>query len=123
MYMLRSSGPLTEKKLRANDVATALASSVLPVPGGPYSSTPVDSHLSHDIDLRAGQHLPDRFLMQLANSSGCWRCSWMVTRISRLTDWGPPTSSHDTLGTYFLRRQRFPCGLQVVVVVVVWEWG
>jgi hypothetical protein len=40
MYMFRSSGPLTEKKLREHDVATALATSVLPVPGGPYRRTP-----------------------------------------------------------------------------------
>ena len=32
MYMLMSSGPLTDRKLRAHSVATALASSVLPVP-------------------------------------------------------------------------------------------
>lgn len=35
MYMLRSSGPLTLKKLRLYSVAMALARSVLPVPGGP----------------------------------------------------------------------------------------
>lgn len=40
MYMLRSSGPLTEKKLSEHEVATALARSVLPVPGGPYSRMP-----------------------------------------------------------------------------------
>jgi len=33
MYMLMSSGPLTLRKLSAHSVATALASSVLPVPG------------------------------------------------------------------------------------------
>jgi hypothetical protein len=33
--MLSSSGPLTEKKLSEQEVATALASNVLPVPGGP----------------------------------------------------------------------------------------
>jgi hypothetical protein len=32
MYMLMSSGPLTDRKLSAHSVATALASSVLPVP-------------------------------------------------------------------------------------------
>jgi len=40
MYMLSSSGPLTEKKLSEHDVATALARSVLPVPGGPYRRIP-----------------------------------------------------------------------------------
>ena len=34
-HMLSSSGPLTLKKLSEQDVATALAKSVLPVPGGP----------------------------------------------------------------------------------------
>lgn len=32
---------MTEKKLSEHDVATAFASSVLPVPGGPYSRMPV----------------------------------------------------------------------------------
>jgi hypothetical protein len=41
MYMFRSSGPLTEKKLSEHEVATAFARSVLPVPGGPYSKMPV----------------------------------------------------------------------------------
>lgn len=36
MYMLMSSGPLTDRKLRAHSVATAFASSVLPVPGQQY---------------------------------------------------------------------------------------
>jgi hypothetical protein len=40
MYMLRSSGPFTEKKFNENDVATALARSVFPVPGGPYRRIP-----------------------------------------------------------------------------------
>ena len=34
-YMLISSGPLTERKLTEHSVATAFASRVLPVPGGP----------------------------------------------------------------------------------------
>jgi len=41
MYIFKSSGPLTEKKFREQEVATALAISVLPVPGGPYSKMPV----------------------------------------------------------------------------------
>ena len=40
MYILSNSGPLTERKLREHDVATAFANSVLPVPGGPYSRMP-----------------------------------------------------------------------------------
>ena len=33
-----------------------------------------------------------------ANSSGCWRGSWTVSKISALTSAKPPTSSHLTLG-------------------------
>ena len=80
MYMLSSSGPLTEKKLSEHVVATALASSVLPVPGGPYRSTPL------------------RFFTPSLNSSGCSSGSCTVSRISSLTAARPPTSSHDTLG-------------------------
>ena len=39
MYLLRSSGPLTDKNGSALSEASAEASSVLPQPGGPYSST------------------------------------------------------------------------------------
>lgn len=39
-YMLMSSGPLTLIKLRLHSVATAFATSVLPVPGGPYKRRP-----------------------------------------------------------------------------------
>jgi len=35
MYMFNNSGPFTEKKLRENEVATAFAIKVFPVPGGP----------------------------------------------------------------------------------------
>ena len=35
IYIFNSSGPLTEKKFNENDVATAFASNVFPVPGGP----------------------------------------------------------------------------------------
>lgn len=41
MYMFSNSGPFTEKKFSAQDVATAFASRVLPVPGGPYNRMPV----------------------------------------------------------------------------------
>lgn len=39
-YMSSSSGPLTLMKASAHSVATARATSVLPVPGGPYSRIP-----------------------------------------------------------------------------------
>jgi len=38
--MLRSSGPFIDKKLYLYSVATALANSVFPVPGGPYNNIP-----------------------------------------------------------------------------------
>jgi len=40
-YLLSNSGPLIEMKLLAASLATTFASSVFPVPGGPYSNTPV----------------------------------------------------------------------------------
>ena len=42
IYMFSSSGPLIEKKFSEHEVATALARSVLPVPGGPYSRMPAE---------------------------------------------------------------------------------
>mmetsp|Transcript_18815 Transcript_18815/g.58534 ORF Transcript_18815/g.58534 Transcript_18815/m.58534 type:complete len:565 (+) Transcript_18815:64-1758(+) len=81
MYMLTSSGPFTERKLRPHSVATAFATSVLPVPGGPYSST------------------PERACRPLAKSSGCCSGSCTVSRMVDLTSSRPPTSSHFTLGT------------------------
>jgi len=40
LTMLSNSGPLTEMKLNPASFATALASRVLPQPGGPQSNTP-----------------------------------------------------------------------------------
>ena len=39
--MFSSSGPLTEMKLIPASFAIALASNVLPQPGGPHSNTPM----------------------------------------------------------------------------------
>lgn len=39
--MFSSSGPLTEMKLIPASFAIALASNVLPQPGGPHNNTPV----------------------------------------------------------------------------------
>lgn len=39
-YMLSNSGPFTVKKQRLHSVATALAISVFPVPGGPNRRMP-----------------------------------------------------------------------------------
>mmetsp|Transcript_12660 Transcript_12660/g.38743 ORF Transcript_12660/g.38743 Transcript_12660/m.38743 type:complete len:268 (+) Transcript_12660:2284-3087(+) len=40
-YMFSSSGPLTEMKLQPHSLATAFASRVLPLPGGPYRRSPL----------------------------------------------------------------------------------
>mmetsp|Transcript_10455 Transcript_10455/g.26588 ORF Transcript_10455/g.26588 Transcript_10455/m.26588 type:complete len:276 (-) Transcript_10455:8-835(-) len=76
MYMLMSSGPLTLRKLTVHSLATALASSVLPVPGGPYSST------------------PERCRRPPLKSARCCMGSCTVSRMARLQCSSPPTSSH-----------------------------
>mmetsp|Transcript_26635 Transcript_26635/g.63116 ORF Transcript_26635/g.63116 Transcript_26635/m.63116 type:complete len:393 (-) Transcript_26635:1403-2581(-) len=76
MYMLISSGPFTPRKLVEHSLATALASSVLPVPGGPYSRT------------------PERCRSPPLNSAGCLRGSSTVSMMARLQSSRPPTSSH-----------------------------
>lgn len=44
------------RKFREHSVATALASNVLPVPGGPYNSTPVKRHyVSLNLQVRQRQ--------------------------------------------------------------------
>jgi len=43
MYLSNISGPLTDIKCNPHSAATALASIVLPHPGGPYSMTPEGS--------------------------------------------------------------------------------
>lgn len=63
----------------AHVVATAFASKVFPVPGGPYSSRP-ERHRPSD------------------SSSGCSRGNWIVSRISFFTSCSPPTSCQDTEG-------------------------
>eukprot|EP00962_Isochrysis_galbana_P018378 scaffold5305_cov107-Isochrysis_galbana.AAC.2 len=52
-YLLRSSGPETDMKEACDSLATAFASSVLPHPGGPYSSTPHDGFRPSD-SMRPG---------------------------------------------------------------------
>jgi hypothetical protein len=39
-YLFKSSGPLMEMKLALDSLETALATKVLPQPGGPYKRTP-----------------------------------------------------------------------------------
>lgn len=67
------------RNVMAHVVATAFASKVFPVPGGPYSSRP-ERHRPND------------------SSSGCSRGNWIVSRISFFTSWSPPTSCQDTEG-------------------------
>lgn len=69
-------------------VATAFASKVFPVPGGPYSSSP-ERHSPSD------------------SSSGCSKGNWIVSRISFFTSWSPPTSCQDTEG--ICQERENPC--------------
>lgn len=80
-YLLRSSGPLIEMKFAFDSLLTALATRVLPHPGGPKSSTP------------AGAVNPT-YLYRSGNLIG----STTVSRSSSLISFRAPTSSHVTLG-------------------------
>ena len=75
------SGPLTDVKCAFVSPATALASSVLPVPGGPCSSTPF------------GASTPI-----FSNSSGCLIGSSTISRIFCTSARRPPRSSYVTRG-------------------------
>ena len=75
------SGPFTLMKFTWHSLATARASSVFPVPGGPYSSTP-----------RPGR-MPRR-----ENAPGSASGSSIISLSSRLMSSRPPTSLHSTLG-------------------------
>ena len=70
------SGPSMWKKWASASLATARASSVLPVPGGPYSSTPF------------GGSMPSR-----SNSSGCFSGSSIISRTWAMVSPRPPMSS------------------------------
>lgn len=72
----------------AHVVATAFASKVFPVPGGPYRSRP-ERHRPSD------------------SSSGCSRGNWIVSRISFFTSCSPPTSCQDTEG--ICQERENPC--------------
>mmetsp|Transcript_52418 Transcript_52418/g.131771 ORF Transcript_52418/g.131771 Transcript_52418/m.131771 type:complete len:352 (-) Transcript_52418:14-1069(-) len=80
-YLLSSSGPLMAIRLAPLSLATALANSVLPQPGGPCSSTP------------AGMSRPSRWKI-----SGRRMGSQMERVSSFLSAWSPPTCSHVMLG-------------------------
>mmetsp|Transcript_45859 Transcript_45859/g.114023 ORF Transcript_45859/g.114023 Transcript_45859/m.114023 type:complete len:246 (+) Transcript_45859:2383-3120(+) len=80
-HLLSSSGPFTDRKLAPLSRATALASSVLPQPGGPWSSTPL---------------LACR--LNLLTNSGWFNGRSMASFSSSLTASSPPMSHQDTLG-------------------------
>mmetsp|Transcript_16567 Transcript_16567/g.32949 ORF Transcript_16567/g.32949 Transcript_16567/m.32949 type:complete len:331 (+) Transcript_16567:125-1117(+) len=82
MYFCTSSAPLTRMKVQSVWWATARARSVLPVPGGPYSSTPL------------GWATP-----RLSNSSGCLMGSSMTSLISMTCFSSPPIISYVESGT------------------------
>ena len=82
-YIDNSSGPLTETKFTPASVARALASSVLPQPGGPDSSSALGRGQAHA--TRTGRD----------SSSGHSTASRNRCLISS----SPPTSSQVTLGT------------------------
>ncbi len=80
--LFSSSGPLMEMKLESASLATAFASRVFPVPGGPYIRTPFAAAMSN-----------------WSNTSGYSSGHWMVSRSRSLVSSSPPTSAHVTSGT------------------------
>ena len=70
------SGPLIAEKYASDSCATAFASSVLPVPGGPCKSTPL------------GGSMPSR-----SNSSGCLSGSSTISWSFWMIGLMPPMSS------------------------------
>ena len=75
MYLSTMAEETTFKKLASMLCATARASKVLPVPGGPYSSTPL------------GALIPTR-----TKSSGLMSGSSITSRSSLICSLRPPTS-------------------------------
>ena len=81
-YLLSNSGPLMEIKFALDSLETALATRVLPQPGGPYSNTPAgaDNPMSLNLyGLRIG--------------------STILILSSSLTFESAPTSDQEVLGT------------------------
>jgi len=91
MYFCTSSDPDTRMKVQSVWCATARASSVLPVPGGPYMITPL------------GCAMPSA-----SNSSGCLIGSSITSLISLIWRSNPPTMSYVESGTFstFIRETR-----------------
>lgn len=73
---------LTERKLAEHSLATALANNVLPQPGGPQKSTPLEGYIPN-----------------LWNFSGCSIGNKIISYNYFLVSYKPPISSHFTLGT------------------------
>ena len=80
-YFWISSEPVTRRKVAEVWLATALASSVLPVPGSPYSMTPF------------GGRMP-----MSSYSSGCVSGSSTASLISWICVSNPPMSAYDSSG-------------------------
>ena len=76
MYFCTSSEPETRMNVQSVWCATARASSVLPVPGGPYMSTPLGCAIPRD-----------------SKSSGCLMGSSITSLISLICLSQPPTMS------------------------------
>jgi len=86
MYFCTSSDPETLMKVQSVWCATARASSVFPVPGGPYMRTPL------------GCAMPSA-----SKSSGCLSGSSSTSFISRICASSPPTWSKVESGTFSTR--------------------
>ena len=83
MYFCTSSAPETRMNVQSVWWATARASSVFPVPGGPYISTPFGCVIPSD-----------------SNSSGCLIGSSITSLISLICLSTPPTMSYVESGTF-----------------------
>jgi hypothetical protein len=81
-YLLSSSGPFMEMKFALDSFDTALATKVLPQPGGPYSKTPAGADSPIDLNL-LGLRIGSTILILSSSRTGP----------------RAPTSVQDVLGT------------------------
>ncbi|KUI67038.1 hypothetical protein VM1G_11500 [Cytospora mali] len=103
-YLFSSSGPLMEMKLALDSLATALATSVFPQPGGPHRRMP------------AADLMPTR-----ANRSGYLMGPMMVISSFLRTSLSAPTCCHVVLGTA-LKPSRLAAGCTVDTAAVKSAW-
>ncbi|KUI58751.1 hypothetical protein VP1G_11035 [Cytospora mali] len=103
-YLFSSSGPLMEMKLALDSLATALATSVFPHPGGPHRRMP------------AADLMPTR-----ANRSGYLMGPMMVISSFLRTSLSAPTCCHVVLGTA-LKPSRLAAGWTVDTAAVKSAW-